>query len=148
MQALLVEGWGRVADGALAESAGPETPPAGSAEAQAAAEHPTFFEVVTIMALRYFAEQKCDLVIWETGLGGRLDSTNIVTPLASVITNIQYDHQKWLGETLASIAAEKAGMAVTALVRRHEDFPREYVFASIGTQQNACPPRGDARAHR
>ncbi len=75
-----------------------------------APEHPTFFEVVTIMALRYFAAQACDLVIWETGLGGRLDSTNIVTPLASVITNIQYDHQKWLGETLASIAAEKAGI--------------------------------------
>jgi dihydrofolate synthase/folylpolyglutamate synthase len=72
--------------------------------------HPTFFEVVTVMALRYFAEQKCDLVIWETGLGGRLDATNIVTPLASVITNIQYDHQKWLGETLSSIAAEKAGI--------------------------------------
>jgi dihydrofolate synthase/folylpolyglutamate synthase len=73
-------------------------------------EHATFFEVVTIMALRYFAEQKCDLVIWETGLGGRLDATNIVTPLASVITNIQYDHQKWLGETLAKIATEKAGI--------------------------------------
>ena len=72
--------------------------------------HPTFFEVVTVMALRYFAEQKCDLVIWETGLGGRLDATNIVTPLASVITNIQFDHQKWLGETLARIAAEKAGI--------------------------------------
>src|SRR5687767_2198049 len=49
--------------------------------------HPTFFEVVTVMALRYFAEQKCEIVIWETGLGGRLDATNIVTPLASVITN-------------------------------------------------------------
>ncbi len=71
---------------------------------------PTFFEFVTVMALRYFAEQKCDLVIWETGLGGRLDATNIVTPLASVITNIQFDHQKWLGETLESIAAEKAGI--------------------------------------
>jgi dihydrofolate synthase / folylpolyglutamate synthase len=75
-----------------------------------AEQHPTFFEVVTVMALRYFAEQACDLVIWETGLGGRLDATNIVTPLASVITNIQFDHQKWLGETLASIAAEKAGI--------------------------------------
>ena len=62
------------------------------------------------MALRYFAAQQCDLVIWETGLGGRLDATNIVTPLASVITNIQFDHQKYLGETLASIAAEKAGI--------------------------------------
>jgi dihydrofolate synthase/folylpolyglutamate synthase len=73
-------------------------------------EHPTFFEVVTLMALRYFALQHCDLVIWETGLGGRLDATNIVHPLASVITNIQYDHQKYLGESLASIAGEKAGI--------------------------------------
>ncbi len=73
-------------------------------------DHPTFFEVVTVMALRYFAEQKCDLVVWETGLGGRLDATNIVTPLVSIITNIQYDHQKWLGETLGSIAGEKAGI--------------------------------------
>lgn len=76
----------------------------------AADEHPTFFEVVTVMALCYFAEQKCDLVIWETGLGGRLDATNIVTPLASIITNIQYDHQQWLGGTLTSIAGEKAGI--------------------------------------
>jgi dihydrofolate synthase/folylpolyglutamate synthase len=72
--------------------------------------HPTFFEAVTIMALRYFAEQKCELVIWETGLGGRLDATNIVTPLASVITNVQFDHEKWLGDTLEKIAAEKAGI--------------------------------------
>jgi dihydrofolate synthase / folylpolyglutamate synthase len=72
--------------------------------------HPTFFEVVTVMALRYFAEQECDLVIWETGLGGRLDATNIVTPLASVITNIQFDHQQWLGDTLERIAGEKAGI--------------------------------------
>ena len=71
---------------------------------------PTFFEFVTVLALEYFAEQKCDLVIWETGLGGRLDATNIVTPLASVITNIQFDHQQWLGDTLAKIAAEKAGI--------------------------------------
>jgi dihydrofolate synthase/folylpolyglutamate synthase len=71
---------------------------------------PTFFEVVTVMALRYFAEQRCELVIWETGLGGRLDATNIVTPLASVITNIQLDHQQWLGPTLAHIAREKAGI--------------------------------------
>lgn len=72
--------------------------------------HPTFFEVVTVMALKYFEEQKCDLVIWETGLGGRLDATNIVTPLASLITNVQYDHQQWLGDTLDRIAAEKAGI--------------------------------------
>ena len=71
---------------------------------------PTFFEFVTVMALKYIAERQCDLVIWETGLGGRLDATNIVTPLASVITNIQFDHQQWLGNTLAEIAAEKAGI--------------------------------------
>ncbi|MEK7676882.1 MAG: folylpolyglutamate synthase/dihydrofolate synthase family protein [Verrucomicrobiota bacterium] len=75
-----------------------------------ASAHPTFFEVVTVMALRYFAEQQCNLVIWETGLGGRLDATNIVIPLASVITNIQFDHEKWLGPTLAEIAFEKAGI--------------------------------------
>ena len=72
--------------------------------------HPTMFEVVTVMALKYFAEQKCDLVIWETGLGGRLDATNVVTPLASVITNIAFDHTQWLGDTLEKIAAEKAGI--------------------------------------
>jgi len=72
--------------------------------------HPTFFEVVTIMALRYFAKQRCELVIWETGLGGRLDATNIVTPLASVITSIALDHEKWLGYTIDKIALEKAGI--------------------------------------
>ncbi|MBM3880814.1 MAG: bifunctional folylpolyglutamate synthase/dihydrofolate synthase [Verrucomicrobia bacterium] len=71
---------------------------------------PTFFEVVTVMALRHFAEARCDVVIWETGMGGRLDATNIVMPLASVITNIGLDHERWLGDTLGKIAAEKAGI--------------------------------------
>ena len=75
-----------------------------------AAAHPTFFEAVTVLALRYFAEQGCDLVIWETGLGGRLDATNIVDPKASVITNVQLDHQQWLGDTIGQIAVEKAGI--------------------------------------
>jgi dihydrofolate synthase/folylpolyglutamate synthase len=70
----------------------------------------TLFEFATVMALKYFAEQECNLAIWETGLGGRLDSTNIVTPLASVITNIAFDHQQWLGDTLEKIATEKAGI--------------------------------------
>jgi len=73
-------------------------------------DHPTFFEAVTVIALRDFAEQRCDLVIWETGMGGRLDATNIVTPLASVITNVQFDHQQWLGDTIEKIASEKAGI--------------------------------------
>ena len=110
MQALLEEGWGKPASPAAVPGLAARADATATAGARGGAEHPTFFEVVTIMALRYFAEQACDLVIWETGLGGRLDATNIVRPLVSVITNIQYDHQKWLGETLASIAAEKAGI--------------------------------------
>jgi dihydrofolate synthase/folylpolyglutamate synthase len=62
------------------------------------------------MALRYFAARGCELVIWETGLGGRLDATNIVTPLASVITNVQLDHEEWLGRSVEEIAFEKAGI--------------------------------------
>ncbi len=76
----------------------------------AAESHPTFFEVVTVLALEYFADEGCDVVIWETGMGGRLDATNIVTPLASVITNVQLDHQQWLGDTIQQIAREKAGI--------------------------------------
>ena len=72
--------------------------------------HPTFFEAVTAMALRYFQERRCDLVVWETGMGGRLDATNVVTPLVSVITNVQNDHAVYLGDTLAKIAGEKAGV--------------------------------------
>lgn len=71
---------------------------------------PTFFEFTTVLALCHFAESKVDLVVWETGLGGRLDSTNIVTPLASVITNVSLDHMQVLGPTVAAIAAEKAGI--------------------------------------
>ena len=71
---------------------------------------PTFFEAVTAVALQYFHEQKIDVVVWETGLGGRLDATNVVTPLVSVITNIAFDHTQYLGETLAQIATEKCGI--------------------------------------
>src|ERR1041385_7711742 len=78
-------------------------------------DHPTFFEVVTIMALIWFAEKNCDIVIWETGLGGRLDATNIVTPLARVITNIGIEHSEWLGDTVEKIATEKAGIIKAGL---------------------------------
>ncbi len=71
---------------------------------------PTFFEFTTLLALQHFAEQRVDVVIWETGLGGRFDATNIVTPLASVITNIALDHVQVLGNSLAAIASEKAGI--------------------------------------
>jgi len=71
---------------------------------------PSFFEITVAMAFQLFAEEKVDIAIIETGLGGRLDSTNIITPLLSVITNISYDHKDLLGNTLGEIAAEKAGI--------------------------------------
>lgn len=70
----------------------------------------SFFEITTIMALQWFSEEKVDYVVLETGLGGRLDSTNIVNPVLSVITNIGLDHCDMLGETLQEIAYEKAGI--------------------------------------
>ncbi len=71
---------------------------------------PSFFEITVAMAFAAFAEQQVDIAIIETGLGGRLDSTNIITPLLSVITNISFDHKDLLGNTLPQIAAEKAGI--------------------------------------
>ncbi len=71
---------------------------------------PSFFELTMEMAFLWFARQKVDIAVIETGLGGRLDSTNIITPLLSIITNIGFDHMKFLGDTLPQIAAEKAGI--------------------------------------
>lgn len=71
---------------------------------------PSFFELTVVMALQYFAEENVDIAIIETGLGGRLDSTNVITPEISIITNIGYDHQNILGDTLEEIAFEKAGI--------------------------------------
>jgi dihydrofolate synthase/folylpolyglutamate synthase len=72
--------------------------------------HPTFFEVTTALALKHFSEAQVDVVVLETGLGGRLDATNAVHSDVSVITPIAFDHEKWLGNTLAEIAGEKAGI--------------------------------------
>jgi len=72
--------------------------------------NPSFFELTMSMAFDYFAQQQVDIAIIETGLGGRLDSTNIITPILSIITNIGYDHMNILGDTLEKIAAEKAGI--------------------------------------
>ena len=71
---------------------------------------PTFFEITTALALAHFQDAAVEIVVLETGMGGRLDSTNIVIPLVSVITPIELDHERWLGATLAEIAAEKAGI--------------------------------------
>jgi dihydrofolate synthase/folylpolyglutamate synthase len=71
---------------------------------------PSFFEVLTALAFLYFAEEKVDIAVLEVGLGGRLDATNIVEPLISVITDIALDHQDYLGNTISAIAREKAGI--------------------------------------
>lgn len=71
---------------------------------------PSFFEMTVAMAFHHFREEKVDIAVIETGMGGRLDSTNIITPLLSIITNIGHDHQQFLGETLPEIAGEKAGI--------------------------------------
>lgn len=70
----------------------------------------TEFEVLTVIALLYFAEQRVDAVVWETGLGGRFDATNIVTPIVTSITNVSYDHVEILGPTLVDIARDKSGI--------------------------------------
>lgn len=72
--------------------------------------HPSFFELTTAMAFKYFADMKVDIAVIEVGLGGRLDCTNIIKPILSVITNISLDHTQFLGDTLAKIAGEKAGI--------------------------------------
>lgn len=72
--------------------------------------HPSFFELTTAMAFLYFAQEKVDVAVIEVGLGGRLDCTNIIHPDLSIITNISFDHVQFLGNTLAKIAGEKAGI--------------------------------------
>jgi len=73
-------------------------------------QHPSFFEILTAQALVYFAEEKVELAVLEVGMGGRLDATNVVDPLLSIITDISLDHTEWLGSTITAIAREKAGI--------------------------------------
>ncbi|WP_445749624.1 bifunctional folylpolyglutamate synthase/dihydrofolate synthase [Polaribacter sp.] len=94
----------------------------------------SFFEMTVGMAFDYFANEKVDIAVIEVGLGGRLDSTNIITPLVSVITNIGYDHMQFLGETLPEIAGEKAGII------------KEGVPVIIGEYQEAVVPVFIAKA--
>lgn len=96
---------------------------------------PSFFEITVAMAFEYFAEQQVDIAIIETGLGGRLDSTNVVTPLLSVITNISYDHKDLLGSTLAEIASEKAGIikpgVPVVIGEQHDETERIFFEHSV-----------------
>jgi dihydrofolate synthase/folylpolyglutamate synthase len=87
--------------------------------------HPTYFESVTAMAFLLFARQQVDTIVLEVGMGGRLDATNVVDPLLSVITPIDFDHQFFLGDTLAKIAAEKAGILKPGVPAIFAEQPEE-----------------------
>lgn len=101
--------------------------------------HPSFFEITTALAFTYFAEQNVDIAVIEVGLGGRLDCTNIITPLLSVITNISFDHVQFLGNTLDKIAREKAGIIKQGVpVVIGETTPETYpVFQNRAASCNA-----------
>lgn len=100
---------------------------------------PSFFELTVAMAFQYFKQEKVDIAIIETGLGGRLDSTNVIMPLCSVITNIGWDHMNILGDTLPKIAAEKAGIIKPNVpVVIGETLPEtKEVFLAKAAQENA-----------
>lgn len=100
---------------------------------------PSFFEITTVLAFDYFANQKVDIAIIETGLGGRLDATNIIHPILSIITNVGLDHQQLLGNTLPKIAMEKAGIIKPDTpVLIGELNPKTLpAFQAVATRQNA-----------
>lgn len=101
--------------------------------------HPSFFELTMTMAFEHFANEGVDIAVIETGLGGRLDSTNIITPILSIITNISFDHTAFLGNTLESIASEKAGIikpSVPVVIGEAQGEVRE-VFAKKAIEQNS-----------
>lgn len=102
--------------------------------------HPSFFELTMMMAFDYFSQEKVDIAVIEVGLGGRLDSTNIITPILSVITNISFDHTQFLGDTLPKIAFEKAGIIkhrIPVVIGEAEGDVRD-VFANVA-QTNEAP---------
>lgn len=102
--------------------------------------HLSFFEMTVGLALDYFVHQNVDVAVIEVGMGGRLDSTNIITPLVSVITNIGFDHTQFLGTTLKEIAGEKAGIIkqdVPVVIGEYTDETKE-VFLSVAKKNNAA----------
>ena len=100
---------------------------------------PSFFELTTALAFKYFAHQQVDIAVIEVGLGGRLDCTNIISPLLSVITNISFDHTALLGTSLATIAAEKAGIIKphTSVIIGKTCAETKPVFINVANQNQA-----------
>src|SRR6266403_2229837 len=102
--------------------------------------HPTYFECVTAMAFEYFARERVDFAVFEVGLGGRLDATNILSPLVTVITRIDFDHENFLGHSLNEIAAAKAGIlkpGVPVVLAEQRPEAREVILAR--TKSLGCP---------
>src|SRR6267143_1999192 len=94
--------------------------------------HPTYFECVTAMAFEYFARERVDFAVFEVGLGGRLDATNILSPLITIITRIDFDHENFLGHSLNEIATEKAGIlkpGVPVVLAEQRPEAREVILA-------------------
>ncbi len=111
--------------------------------------HPTYFECVTAMAFEYFAQQRVEFGIFEVGLGGRLDATNIITPVVSIITRIDFDHENFLGHSLQEIAGEKAGIlkpAVPVVLAEQRPEAREVVLARAA--KLGCPVIDTTAAYR
>jgi len=100
---------------------------------------PSFFEWTTALAFQYFYDKKVDIVILETGMGGRLDSTNVILPELSIITNIGEDHKQFLGDTLQKIAFEKAGIIKEYVPVLVSEFQKEVygVFVNVAKERNA-----------
>ncbi len=99
---------------------------------------PSFFEITVAMAFDYFVKENVDIAVIEVGLGGRLDSTNVITPLVSLITNISYDHKDLLGNTLQAIASEKAGIIKTHVPAVVSEYQQEVmdVFTDKALKEN------------
>ena len=112
-------------------------------------DQPTFFEIFTALAFLYFAEEDVDLAVMETGLGGRLDSTNVIKPEVCGMTSISMDHMHQLGNTLAAIAAEKAGIfkAGVPAVSVPQVAEAKAVLRKVG-QGHQCPADVHRRGHR
>jgi dihydrofolate synthase/folylpolyglutamate synthase len=127
--------------------------------------HPTYFECVTAMAFEYFAQQRVDFAIFEVGLGGRLDATNIVKPTVTIITRVDFDHENFLGHSLREIAGEKAGIlkpgipvivaeqlpdARKVILKRAEELGCPVIETKVAYQmQEMAPgePRGRSKTH-
>src|SRR4029077_309342 len=102
--------------------------------------HPTYFECVTAMAFEYFARERVEFAVFEVGLGGRLDATNILSPLVTIITRVDFDHENFLGHSLKEIASEKAGIlkpGVPLVLAEQRPEAREVILARA--KSLGCP---------